>query len=105
MELPLVRSPPSLDHAPSRKRRLSAFALHARLPPGGVQSWRAYVSTRPAGVSHPWGAISCRKAAPLTYTRHRRSALYQLGKGSFAHVLGLRGRLWGRDTGGGSQQA
>jgi len=26
----------------------------------------AGVFTRPAGLPHPWGAISCRKAAPLT---------------------------------------
>jgi len=27
------------------------------------------VSTRPAGLPHPWGATSCREAAPLTYLR------------------------------------
>ena len=25
------------------------------------------MSVRPSGLPHPWGAISCRKAAPLTY--------------------------------------
>ena len=38
---------------------------YARLPPGGVQGWRV-CSTSPAGLPHPWGATSCRKAAPLT---------------------------------------
>jgi len=46
------------------KTRINAHH-HAQLPPGGVQGWRA--STRPAGLPHPWGAMSCRKAAPLTY--------------------------------------
>jgi len=26
------------------------------------------VSTRPARLPHPWGATSCREAAPITYT-------------------------------------
>jgi len=33
----------------------------------------AGVFTRPAGLPHPWGAISCRKAAPLTTPRSARS--------------------------------
>ena len=35
----------------------------------------AGVFTRPAGLPHPWGATSCRAAAPLTYmiAHHRRS--------------------------------
>jgi len=39
---------------------------HGRLPPGGVQGWRACPHAQP-GCFYPWGAISCRKAAPLTY--------------------------------------
>jgi len=38
---------------------------HARLPPGGVQGWRACLP-HAHRVPHPWGAISCRKAAILT---------------------------------------
>ena len=47
------------------QRRL-AHHHHARLPPGVAERW-AGVSTRPAGFPHPWGATSCREAAPLTY--------------------------------------
>jgi len=40
--------------------------VHAQLPPGGVQGWRACPRTRPAGLPHPWDTTSFRKAAPLT---------------------------------------
>ena len=40
--------------------------FYARLPPGG-STGQAGVSTRPAGLPHPWGATSRREAAPLTY--------------------------------------
>ena len=39
-----------------------------RHSPGSLQAeYRGWlgVSTRPAGLPHPWGTISCRKAAPL----------------------------------------
>jgi len=52
-------------------------SLHARhgpthtATPGSlqwIQGWRACPhATCPAGLPHPWGAISCRKAAPPTY--------------------------------------
>ena len=32
---------------------------------GRVQSWRACTHAQP-GLPHPWGAITCREAAPLT---------------------------------------
>jgi len=36
------------------------------------------VSTRPAGLPHPWGVISCRKAALLTYN-WKRGCTYAVG--------------------------
>ena len=56
------------DGAP-RSRYGKNENTHARLPleplPSKGSAGLASVSKRPAGLLHPWGAISCRKAAPL----------------------------------------
>ena len=42
------------------------MSLSPRSAPSRGSTGLAGVSTRPAGLPHPWGATSCRKAAPPT---------------------------------------
>ena len=59
------------DHAPRTSDEVGVgLTHHARLPPGGVQGWRACPHAQPAGsppVGHPQ---LCRKAAPLNTDAH-----------------------------------
>ena len=93
---PLFESslPTTTTYAKVRRRVTRPAALQ-----GGVQGWRAYPSTRPAGLPHPLGAPPAehRKAAPLIYSRP-----FQFLRHSFVVPLGAREQS---GSGGGAKHA